>query len=117
MRVLLDACVWGGASEVLRAAGHEVEHAGEWEVDPGDAAILQRALEAHQVLVTLDKDFGELAVVRRQPHAGIVRLVGFGAREQGEVCVFLLNAYGGELSQGALLTVTPGRVRVRFPGS
>ena len=101
MRVLLDACAWRGAGEVIRAAGHAVESAGDWEADPGDAEILRRAHEARQVLVTLDKDFGELAIVRRQPHAGIVRLVGFGAREQGEVCADLLKAYAEDLSQGA----------------
>ena len=86
-------------------------------MDPGDAEILRRALDAQQVLVTLDKDFGELAVVRSQPHAGIIRLVGFGAREQGEVCVSLLETYAADLSQGALLTATPGRVRIRRGGS
>jgi hypothetical protein len=33
-------------------------------------AILGRAHREGRVLVTLDKDFGELAVVRRQPHPG-----------------------------------------------
>jgi len=117
MRVLLDACVWRGAAVVIQEAGHDVECASDWEADPGDADILRRAHDAHQVLVTLDKDFGELVVVKRQPHAGIVRLVGFGARKQGEVCAVLLDAYAQELSRGALLTATPGRVRIRPSGS
>jgi predicted nuclease of predicted toxin-antitoxin system len=29
-----------------------------------------------RVLVTLDKDFGELAIMKGAPHAGIIRLVG-----------------------------------------
>lgn len=85
--------------------------------DPGDAEILRRAHEGQRVLVTLDKDFGELAVVRRTPHSGIVRLVGFAAHEQGKVCVFLLQTYLEELAQGALLTATPGRARIRLPGA
>jgi predicted nuclease of predicted toxin-antitoxin system len=117
MKVLLDACVWRGAGEDLRAAGHDVEWAGDWGEDPGDAEILRRAHDASQVLVTLDKDFGELAVVHRLPHHGIIRLVGFGAREQGEVCATLLDAYADDLSHGALLTATPGRVRIRPAGS
>jgi hypothetical protein len=48
--------------------------------------ILARAHQEGRILVTLDKDFGELAVVRKQPHSGIVRLVGFGAREQAMAC-------------------------------
>jgi predicted nuclease of predicted toxin-antitoxin system len=63
--------------------------------------------------VTLDKDFGELAIVRGLPHSGIVRLVGFGATQQGAVCLRLLADYGGELRGGAIVTAQPGRVRIR----
>ena len=65
------------------------------------------------VLVTIDKDFGELAVVRGLPHAGIVRIVGFAAREQGPACAAALARYGHELAAGALVTVERNRVRIR----
>jgi hypothetical protein len=45
---------------------------------------------------TLDKDFGELAVVRKQPHSGILRLVGFAAREQAFACHEVLTSHGEE---------------------
>lgn len=67
------------------------------------------------MLVTLDKDFGELAVVRQQPHAGIIRLVRIAARQQGPACAVTLERYGTLLAQGAIVTVEPGRVRVRAP--
>lgn len=79
MKILLDTCIWGGAIELLKAAGHDVIWAGAWDVDPGDDEILTRAHQEGRVLVSLDKDFGELAVVRGQPHAGIVRLVNWSA--------------------------------------
>lgn len=63
----------------------------------------------------LDKDFGELAVVRAQPHVGIVRLVQIPARRQGPVCAVVLDRYGPVLARGAIVTVEPGRVRVRLP--
>ena len=63
MKLLLDACVWGKAREELRAAGHDVIHAGDWPEDPGDEEILRRADQERRVLVTLDKDFGALAVL------------------------------------------------------
>lgn len=83
MNVLLDTCVWRGALRDLERAGHDADWSGDWPVDPGDDEILRRADEENRVLVTLDKDFGELAVVRGRPHRGIIRLVGFAAREQG----------------------------------
>jgi len=67
MRLLLDACVWGGARAELEAAGHDVVWIGEWNEDPGDEEILARAYREGRILVTLDKDFGELAIVHRHP--------------------------------------------------
>lgn len=115
MKVLLDTCVWGGAAHDLTAAGHEVEWCGEWERDPGDEEILARANAAGQVLVTLDKDFGELAVMRGVPHCGIIRLVGLAAREQAAACAEALTSHGEELRSGAIVTIELRRVRVRPP--
>jgi predicted nuclease of predicted toxin-antitoxin system len=118
VKVLLDACVWGGAVALLRNAGHEVEAVANWSEDPGDEEILARALHASQVVVTLDKDFGELAVVRRLPHHGIVRLVAFRAESQGAAALDVLAKYGADLAAGAIVTVEPSRVRIRpYEGS
>lgn len=115
MRLLLDTCVSGLAAQELEAAGHEVLWAGNWAEDPGDAEILERAHREERVLVTLDKDFGELAVVRGVEHSGILRLVNFPARKQAEVSQSILVLYAEELRAGALITAEPGRVRIR-PG-
>lgn len=116
MKVLLDSCVWGGAREVIAAADHDVAWVGDWDGDPGDAAILARAHAEDRVLVTLDKDFGEHAIVKGAPHAGIIRLVGIRARDQGPATVQVLNVHAEELERRAILTVEPDRVRVRLPG-
>ncbi len=68
MKLLLDSCVWGGALAELRSAGFDAVWAGEWERDPGDEEILRRALAEARVLVTLDKDFGHLAIALDRPH-------------------------------------------------
>lgn len=115
MKVLLDTCVWGGTKAALRTLGHEVTWCGEWQEDPGDDAILALAHQDGCVLVTLDKDFGELAIVRRQLHSGIVRLVGFAAREQALACHQVLSLHGEELARGAIATASPGQLRMRPP--
>lgn len=109
----MDTCVWSGAREVLSAAGHDVTWVGDWASDPGDEEILAQANGESRVLITLDKDFGELAVVHEQPHHGIIRLVNISATRQATVCVWLLRQYGAELIQGAIVTVDVGRVRIR----
>lgn len=113
MKVLLDSCVWGGAKDELAAAGHDVVWTGDWEEDPGDEEILSMAQQEGRVLVTIDKDFGQLAVLRGLPHCGIVRLVNFRAKQQATICLHVLSNYGTELQAGALITAEPGRLRVR----
>ena len=113
MKLLLDTCVPVGVRDSLLDAGHDVEWCGDWPSDPGDEEILSRAREEQRVVVTLDKDFGELAVVRGAEHAGIVRLVSMSMAEQSVACGAALLRYGEQLIAGAIVTVERGRVRVR----
>jgi predicted nuclease of predicted toxin-antitoxin system len=88
---------------------------GHWNTDPGDEEVLAEAHRQGRILVTLDKDFGELAIVHGMPHHGIVRLVGFPARRQGMVCAQVLAHHGQELFMGAVVTAEPGRTLFRPP--
>jgi predicted nuclease of predicted toxin-antitoxin system len=113
VKLLLDACVWGKAQTVLCDAGHDVVWAGEWREDPGDTDILKRAHREGRVLVTLDKDFGELAILRRMKHSGIIRLVDISATRQAEICLQVIQKYEELLVDGAIITVDSRRVRIR----
>lgn len=97
------------------AAGHDVLSARIWPVDPGDRRILEIAYQERRVLITADKDFGELAIVHGLLHAGIVRLVDFPARAQAERILTVLNQHGPDLEFGAIITVERGRIRIRPP--
>ena len=112
----MDPCVWRGAINSLVDAGHDVTWAGEWVEDPGDSEILKIAHSEGRILVTLDKDFGELAVAHQQLHSGILRLVNWPARQQAQACLRVIDLYGQELQEGAIVTAEPGRVSVR-PGN
>jgi predicted nuclease of predicted toxin-antitoxin system len=113
VKILLDACVWGGVQSGLRSAGHEVVWAGKWREDPGDEEILDRAHREGRVLVTLDKEFGELAIVHGTPHSEIIRLVNLSAQQQASACLRVINLHGEELKSGAIITVEPHRIRIR----
>ena len=115
MKLLLDSCIWPGAKEPIQRAGHSVEWVGDWSADPGDDEILAHAANARQVVVTLDKDFGELAVAFGRKHTGIVRLVDVRHTEQADRCLELISRYSTELEQGAIVTSEPGRMRIRSP--
>lgn len=116
MKLLLDTCVWGGAKRELVGLGHDVTWSGDWEVDPGDKEILDAAYRDERILVTQDKDFGTLAVVARQPHSGIIRLVGIPARRQAEFTQYVLLRYGVELLSGGIATIDMERLRMRSEG-
>lgn len=113
MKLLLDTCVWGGAKRELADRGHDVIWSGDWPEDPGDEEILAKAYDEQRVLVTLDKDFGELAIVRGLAHCGIVRLVNIAAKRQATICSSVLTRYATELQVGAIITVTETHVRIR----
>jgi len=117
MKLLLDSCVWGKAAVPLRDAGHDVVCAGDWSPDPGDETILAVAVEQGRVVVTLDKDFGTLAFLKKQPHCGIIRLVDIAATRQAMACLSAISLYGAALEGHAIVTIEPGRVRIRVGAS
>jgi predicted nuclease of predicted toxin-antitoxin system len=115
MKILLDSCVWGKARYELETGGHDVVWSGNWPADPGDEEILARAHDESRVLVTLDKDFGELAVLQGRPHCGILRLVNISAHQQAAICLQVLAKHETDLQSGAIITAEPGRLRIRLP--
>jgi len=79
------------------------------------ALAKQYSEDKKTVHITVDKDFGELAIVYEMPHSGILRLVNIAARRQATVCLAVLSLYGEELQSGAIVTAEPGRLRIRPP--
>jgi predicted nuclease of predicted toxin-antitoxin system len=115
MKLLLDACVWPGMTAELTADGHDVIWIGNWPTAPADDEVLAFAAKENRVVVTLDKDFGELAVVFGHPHSGIIRIVDFQVSKHASVCLSAIKRYSKELAAGAIVTAEPGRLRIR-PG-
>ena len=56
-------------AEWLGNQGHDVVEAQTLGPDPGDRALLELAESENRVLVTMDKEFGELIYLRRVSHA------------------------------------------------
>lgn len=113
MKFLLDSCVSGRLAERLRDAGHDAMWTGDWPADPGDSLILATAAAEQRILVTIDKDFGELAIVQGHPHSGLIRLIGFRVTEQGDAILRIISTHRADLEAKAIITLEPWRVRVR----
>ncbi len=73
MKFLADECCDADLVAELRAAGHDVRYVAEDE-DAGatDHAVLSAAHAEGRILLTEDKDFGELTVRFGRPAVGIV---------------------------------------------
>ena len=74
MRLLADENFPLPTIEVLRQAGHDVTWARSDLPGTGDAALLELAEADRRLLLTLDKDFWQIAIQRRKPleHSGVI---------------------------------------------
>lgn len=114
MKFLLDVCAASlRLQDSLAAQGHDVLSALERDPRATDEELLALAIEERRILVTEDKDFGELVFVRRLPHPCIVRFVGMAVAEKVTAMRELIDQHAGPISEGALIVVTQRRVRIR----
>lgn len=74
MRLLLDECVEVELAVPLRAAGHDVAFVQDIEPSANDDRVMQLATEQDRLLVTADKDFGDLGLRHNHPVPGLLLL-------------------------------------------
>jgi predicted nuclease of predicted toxin-antitoxin system len=114
MKLLIDESVDRQIVERLRQDGHDVLYVAE--IDPGisDDAVLINANNAGALLLTADKDFGELVFRRQQINSGVllIRLAGLSLDSKAELVVAALRDHENELS-GAFSVLSPGMIRIR----
>lgn len=89
MKFLADEGVEAQIVARLRLDGHDIEYVAELAPGITDDQVLARANDAVRVLITVDKDFGEL--------------------------VFRLRSLNGQQMPGAFTVVSPGAIRIRPP--
>ena len=70
-----------------------------------------------EVLITTDKDFGKLVLVRGLPHSGVVRLPQVPHKVRIELVEKILAHHSEDLANGAVVTAKGDRVRVSWPPS
>jgi predicted nuclease of predicted toxin-antitoxin system len=72
MRWLADECVDASLVRRLREAGHDVSYVAETAPRTIDAEVLRFASEDARLLLTEDKDFGELVFRSKETVSGLV---------------------------------------------
>jgi predicted nuclease of predicted toxin-antitoxin system len=114
MKFLPDVCVSSHTLQsFLIGQSHDVMSAMAIDPKASDDRLLLFALEDERVLLTEDRDFGELAFVRKLRHGPIVRLVNLTVDGQVAGIRELLERHSAALTGPAIITVTRGRIRIR----
>lgn len=74
MKFVVDECAGPAVAAWLSQAGHDVVSI--YDECPGadDDAILNRAHSEERIVVTADKDFGEMVFREGRPHRGVILL-------------------------------------------
>jgi predicted nuclease of predicted toxin-antitoxin system len=118
MNFFADEGVDRAVVEGLRLDGHNVEYVAEMAPGIGDGEVLRRANDRGAVLITADKDFGELVFRQGQAHAGILLLrIGVLTKaEKVEAVAEVVRDHGAALV-GAFSVLTPDSVRIRPGGA
>jgi predicted nuclease of predicted toxin-antitoxin system len=114
VRFLLDVCASSRSlTQFLKDLGHDSLSVVAIDAKADDAQVLQIALNEDRVLVTEDKDFGELIFVRGLPHGTIIRFCEMTVDEQVNAMQELLDSHLAALQSNAIVTVRRGRIRIR----
>ena len=112
MRIVLDECVSDLVAAALSGLSeHEVSRIGSLLGGASDASVLDAAHRAGALLVTCDKDFGELLVRDRLPSTGVLLYRTVGRLTFAEEAALI--ALQGDNLLGALTVVSPDSTRVR----
>lgn len=114
MNLLADESVDRQTVERLRQEGNDVLYIAEMEPGISDDVVLARADERNALLVTADKDFGELVFRQNLVNHGVVllRLAGLAPETRAEIVADVLRERAAELPQ-AFSVISPGMVRIR----
>ena len=109
----MSAALRHSLRRLLVEGGHDVRLVSETDPRASDETVLAMAHEEGCIVITEDKDFGELIAVQRRPHSGIIRFLELSVSEQVTAMQEVLSHYRSELESGAVMVVTRGRIRVR----
>lgn len=116
MRFLADMGISPGAVAHLRASGHDSIHLVEQNLHRmSDHDILAKARSEQRIVLTHDLDFGDLMAASGAQLPGVIifRLSCMMAVNVNRYVDIILQEHTQALRQGAILSVSERRIRVR----
>lgn len=112
-RYLADESFPGGGVRLLRGLGLEVTYIAEYSPGVADVDVAAEADRQDAVLLTFDRDFGELTFRNRVAVPGVV-LFRLGQQPPWVVTAFLATFFAsGRMLRGYFTVASVGQVRQR----
>jgi predicted nuclease of predicted toxin-antitoxin system len=114
MIFLADESVDQPIVTLLRKEGHTVIAVVEMEPGISDETVLDMANQEGCILLTADKDFGELIFRDRRYSFGIIliRLSGLAAKAKAEIVATAIKAYADQMAQ-TFTVISTNNLRIR----
>lgn len=114
MNFLADESVDRQVVDRLRQDGHPTSSVAEMEPGISDDKVLARSHQEQAVLLTADKDFGELVYRQKRVLHGVVlvRRASLSPERKAEITAAVIREHGNELIH-AFTVITAGAVRIR----
>ncbi|HQQ76685.1 MAG TPA: DUF5615 family PIN-like protein [Thermoanaerobaculia bacterium] len=114
MIFLADESVDRVVVSALRAADYDTTYVAEERPGITDSAVLDAAIAENRILITADKDFGDLVFRQARPSPGVLllRLAGLSPARKGALVVAYVRAHTRQL-RGAFSVLLPGGIRIR----
>ena len=112
MRFLVDECTGSGVAQWLREREHDVFSVYDDGGGMRDDAILRMANSERRIIVTNDRDFGEMIFREGRPHCGVIFLRVRDERTKSKIAVLegLLQDYSIRL-QGEFVVASENQIR------
>lgn len=114
MKFLVDVGVSNKVEEYLFAEGHDTKCIRKIDPRLRDSEIINIAAMENRIIVTMDKDFGELVFKTGRVHSGILllRLESENSEEKVKIVNSIIQNYSKELVNN-FCVFQNGRLRIR----
>ncbi len=115
-RFMVDVGVGKKVEQWLRDAGHSIIAVRDINSRASDSEILKRAVEDYRIVLTMDKDFGELVYRLGKAHAGVLvlRMEDAGGEEKMNAVKNILLQHSDKLASN-FCVYQDGTLRVSHP--
>ena len=113
LKIIMDVGVGKLSEEWLSQQGHDVLATRTIDPRMGDNEILDIAAQETRLVITMDKDFGELVYKHKAAHAGVLllRLEDATGVEKVQVITEIFSQHGDKLF-GSFSVYKNGRLRI-----